>query len=209
MSSLFDDAKELKVDQVAPGEQQKQSISEDEFNKFIKQLADAYGIPNHYALVGFTLLCLKGACNASAPDTMTVTIVDPDGNQVDVAKFELVYACRSATGHTFIRRMAEYAAIHIGEYAELNGLAGDLANKLNKMAIAKGEGPLTPKEKSWASSFSQTIPNLEEKAVAQAKLDAKSGFDDQVKEANKNYDAKKAELKKDYEDRLTQAEKTI
>lgn len=52
----------------------------------------------------------------------------------------------------------------ISTYAAANSLSGDLANRLNNAAIAKGESPLNTNERAWSNSFCQKLPNLQAKA---------------------------------------------
>lgn len=65
---------------------------------------------------------------------------------------------------TYIRRLAEALAIQIGEFAEKNGLKGELSQRIEIKLRAETGETLTEKEKAWCSSFSQIIPNLSERS---------------------------------------------
>jgi hypothetical protein len=58
--------------------------------------------------------------------------------------------------------MAEAMALHIGKYAEKNGLRGELAQRIETAHKAETGESLNAKELAWLSSFSQTLPNLNE-----------------------------------------------
>ena len=60
--------------------------------------------------------------------------------------------------------MAQALAPYVCDYAEKYGLMGDLAPRLNNLALSKGEAPLSFKERAWANSFCQNVPDLEAKA---------------------------------------------
>jgi len=159
LQEIYSDSLKIDIKRVAPQEVSPE-LEEAQISKFINTVAEMYGLPNSLALFGIALLFLKGACNASAPNNMTVEISDPDGNPVSVSKKDLVYACYSVTRNEYIRRFAEGMAIPISTIAEKNKLMGDLGVRLNNMVIAKGEPCLTPKERAWASSFCQNVENL-------------------------------------------------
>lgn len=135
--------------------------SVEECAKFLDFLATTHGITASQAFVAFTLLALKGACNSSSPASMSVDLLVEDGKTIQITKFDLEYACQYATKHTFLRRLAQAMAKDISYYAERNCLIGDLAKRLNNAAVAKGEAPLTIKERAWANSFCQELPDLE------------------------------------------------
>jgi hypothetical protein len=64
------------------------------------------------------------------------------------------------TGNKYLRRMAEAMAVQISQYAEKNGLYGDLGKRIQtRLRAATGES-LTPKELAWCSSFCQDLPDL-------------------------------------------------
>jgi hypothetical protein len=85
-----------------------------------------------------------------------------DGNATILTKYDLMVASQSVTKNRFIRRFAKGMAKEISQFAEKNKLNGDLAIKLNNDLVASGEPPLSVKEKAWASSFCQIIPDLED-----------------------------------------------
>lgn len=163
LNQVFEDASKILVKDIAPKEKFILT-SDDQIKQFINNVAEPHGITYTEAFISCCLLFLKGACNSSAPKAMAVDIICNDGNMVQITKYDLCYACYLATGNDYLRRFAEAMAIPICRYAEKNNLNGDLAIKLNTMALAKEESPLSTKEKAWANSFCQRIENLEEYA---------------------------------------------
>lgn len=133
----------------------------EEIQVFIKKVSDSFGIPSPTAFTGIALLFLKGAANKGAPPTMSVDLLTPEKTPISLTKYDLQCACQVACKNKFLRRVAKGLAKEIGFFAESKNLNGDLAIKLNNNLVAEGEPPLTSKEKAWASSFSQTLPNLE------------------------------------------------
>lgn len=142
----------------------KDAVSKEQCNAFLESLAKTFGIPEPNAFVAISLLFLKGAVNASAPERMGVDIITEDGSTITITKYDLIYACNQVCKHKYLRRIAEALALPIGSFAEKKGLNGDLAIGLNNNLVAKGEAPLTTKEKAWANSFCQNMPNLEQVA---------------------------------------------
>lgn len=55
-------------------------------------------------------------------------------------------------------------AKEIGEYAQSNGLEGDLAKRIQRLLRTKTGESLTPKELAWCNSFCQNLPDLNELA---------------------------------------------
>lgn len=131
---------------------------------FIKTIANTHGILDSQAFVATSLLFLKGAANKSAPAEMSVEIVADDGTKVSITKIDLECACYHVLKNKFLRRIAEAMGDKISTYAAANSLSGDLANRLNNAAIAKGESPLNTNERAWSNSFCQKLPNLQAKA---------------------------------------------
>lgn len=142
-------------------EDTKNKATPEEVSKFIRSISVSFAIKEEVAFVGVSLLFLKGAANKSTPGTMGVDVKDDTGSPVFLSKYDLQVACQQACKNRLLRRIAKALAKEIGIFAERNHLNGDLAIKLNNDLLAKGESPLTSKEKAWASSFSQTISNLE------------------------------------------------
>jgi len=143
-------------------EDTKNKATPDEVKKFIRSISVSFAIGEDVAFVGAALLFLKGAANKNSPGTMGVDVLDESGSPVFLTKYDLQIACQQACKNRLLRRIARSLAREIGIFAEKNHLNGDLAIKLNNNLLAEEESPLTSKEKAWASSFSQTISNLEE-----------------------------------------------
>lgn len=164
LSKIAADAKNLPATELAPN-LKKDLVTNKETLDFINALSITHGLSKNRAFAAFALLSLKGACNEKAPPEMAVDILDEDGKNVNLTKYDLQYACYQVTKNRHLRRFAQALAIPICEYAEANGLAGDLSNKLNILAMAKENGtPLNFKERAWACSFCQNVNNLQEYA---------------------------------------------
>lgn len=136
-------------------------VTATQVDQFLKIISDSHGITPPVALLGVTLLFLKGACNNSAPNNMGIDLT-VEKEIITLTKYDLQYACQTATGNKFLRRIAQFLAKKICTFAEKNSLSGDLAVKLNNAAIAKenSAGPLNQKEKAWACSFVQEVDDL-------------------------------------------------
>lgn len=154
LKKAYDEAMQLPVDQYSP-DFKKGAITQDQLNKVFEVLSSTFGIPKPLAVVAVILLFLKGAASGTPP-TLSVTV----GNAYDIAKRDLLNAYTLVTNNKFLRRMAEAMALQIGQYAEKNGLRGELAQKIETAHKAEtGEG-LTAKELAWCSSFNQHLDNL-------------------------------------------------
>jgi hypothetical protein len=161
----MENANALNVKDVAPEELKRNTLSDVQIYEIANQLSSNFGIHVAYAYTAIYLLFLKGAANSGTPETTTVNIFDQDKQQLSITKFDLIYAYNLITGNKYIRRLAEALAIPIGNYAEKNGLSGDIADKISNGLMSNANEllryPLTIKERAWASSFSQKIPGLE------------------------------------------------
>jgi hypothetical protein len=133
----------------------------EEVRNFVLSVATSFVVSNQTAFAGISLLFLKGAANKGTPQTCCVDVVTEDGKSIVLQKYDLFMACQKVCGNKFLRRLARSMAKEIGMFAESKNLNGDLAIKLNNEVIANEESPLTSKEKAWASSFSQQLPELE------------------------------------------------
>lgn len=141
-------------------------MTKEEVQSVLARLAGSYGMSIQLALIATILLMLKGAASAGAPKSMEIPMLDPDTNQeFSITKNSLINAAEVAgIKPVYLRRLAEALALEIGKYAQAKGLSGDIANTINRRLMAKNEIPLTPRERAWASSFSQNLPNLDELA---------------------------------------------
>ena len=161
LKAILDQATSVPLDQLAVSETNSVA-SPEEIKGFVTKVAESFGVSDSSAFAGICLLFLKGAANKGAPPTMGVDIKTEEGQATQLTKYDLMVACQAVCKNRFIRRLAKGMAKEIGYFAEKRNLNGDLAIKLNNELVAQGEPPLTGKEKAWASSFSQIIPNLEE-----------------------------------------------
>lgn len=92
---------------------------------------------------------------------MSVDIkVQNSPNPIPITKYDIEYACHMTTDNTYLRRFAEVMSKEVSEYALKKNLNGDLAIRLNNLAISKGGPPLNSVELAWASSFCQNRVDL-------------------------------------------------
>lgn len=160
------DALVKRVEELSPAIR-KQEITPEQTAEFIGSLARYKDIEPRDAFGAFAVLAQKGATNAGAPTSMSITIISK-GREIEVNKADLNYACNAVFRHKLLRRVAERLALDIGHYALKNNLPGDLSTTIKNRVRANGETPLTPKELVWCSSFFQNLPNLE--ALASARV---------------------------------------
>lgn len=157
-SGPFPDVMKLSVDSIAP-EFKRTNLSQDQVTKVIDYLASNFLLKREQVLVGIILLFLKGAANNSTPITLSVEI---DGKEI--SKRDLQNAYGLVTSNAYLRRLAEALAVEIGTYAELNGLKGELAQRVETSLRAEKGETLSSKELAWCSSFSQQLPDLAQRA---------------------------------------------
>lgn len=158
-NKVVEQANAVPVSSISP-EMAKDTISTEQCSQFVTTVATTHGLTDAQAFIAISLLVLKGACNSAAPKQMSVDIHVGDPQPINITKYDIEYACHLVTGNTFLRRFAQAMAPQISHYAELNNLNGDLAIRLNNLALSKGGPPLNSKEKAWASSFCQSLPDL-------------------------------------------------
>lgn len=131
-----------------------------EVEKIIRLTANDIDITEKEALIGIMLLMLKGAASGGTPQTLAVEL---KGGKT-IAKRNVMGAYYAVTGNNYIRRLAETLAINIGEFAEKFNLNGELAQRINTALKAEKGESLNTKELAWCSSFSQNIPDLQERS---------------------------------------------
>lgn len=162
--TLTEQTMKVKVSEIAPLEMRANTLTITEINNIIDTLAINHGIEKVSAFCAIILLFLKGAANNGAPNTMSVDVVDSISGPTTISKYDIKYAYQRVTHNEFIRRLAESLAMEIGKYAEKNFLSGDIASKIDSRIMASKEEseriPLSARERAWASSFSQRLPNL-------------------------------------------------
>lgn len=167
ISDLLSQAISIDLDQAVPNLRQ-YPVSTDQIFNIIDILHIKLNKPNKaYILVGMILLFLKGAATKSTPSTLKIEVFG-----MTITKSDLETAVSTATGNKYVRRVAEKMAVTIGKYAEEKFLEGELAARINllinennrKNSFNEQEPLLTAKEKAWCSSFSTSIPNLNEYA---------------------------------------------
>jgi hypothetical protein len=139
----------------------KEKLSEEQANEIVQKISIAFAVPPAIVVVAIWILFLRGAANKGVPDSI-FTEMNTQRGLFCLSKRDLKYHYESVAKNGHLRRLAEYFAKDIGEYAHKNGLDGDLATKINNLSLSKNLGALTKREKAFASSFSQSIPNLEE-----------------------------------------------
>jgi hypothetical protein len=145
---------EATVDKVAPKVKQS-AMTEEAVTKVLELLCKSLELELVPVLAGVCLLFLKGAASDGSPLSLSVEVMGRD-----ITKKDLIYCYEMVTGNKYLRRMAEAMAVSISQYAEKNGLYGDLGKRiLTRHRAATGE-TLTPKELAWCSSFCQDLPDL-------------------------------------------------
>jgi len=132
-------------------------VTEEQISKIVGNLANTFGIEAKHAYIAIILLFLKGAASSSTPLTLSVTVVGKE-----ITKRDLVNSYSLVAKNNYLRRLAEAMAEMIGQFAQKNGLNGELAKRIEGTVRAAGEPSLTTKEKAWCSSFSQAVDNLDE-----------------------------------------------
>jgi len=155
---MLKEALEIKVDDIAPNYRKKLKMSDEQVQKIIESIKTSLGInDSQRVLVGMMLLFLQGAASEGTPANLSVQVGDKT-----IEKRNIITACEFIEGHKFIRRIAEALAPAIGEFAYNNKLSGEFAQRINNKLKADSGETLTEREMAYCSSFSQTIPNLEE-----------------------------------------------
>lgn len=147
---------ESKVEDVVPNFRKKNQMTDEQVENVIQTISLTLKISPERVLIGIMLLFLQGAASAGAPVTMSIDM----GEGKCIEKRNITTACEMVAGHQYIRRIAETLARQIGEFAEKNKLAGELAYRINNRYKAETGNNLTDKEMAYCSSFSQSIPDL-------------------------------------------------
>lgn len=155
--NIFEEALKEKVEIFAPN-YKKAKISDEQIIKIMECISKELDVPIQRVIAGTYLLFLQGAASASSPDSMSVPLTE----EAKLDKRTLVQTCLYITKHQYIRRIAEAKAAEIGRFAEINKLQGELAQRINNKYMAETGLTLSDKELAYCSSFSQSIPNLEE-----------------------------------------------
>lgn len=161
-------------------------LTDEEAEKIIEQTANSIGTTKENALTGTICLFLKGAASNGTPQNLEVLLKDGKS----LAKRNLMGAYVSVCGNQYLRRLAEKLAIDIAEFAEMHGLNGELASRINTILKAESGEVLTAKEAAWCSSFSQNIPDLAERSSERVvKLlaeDYRKRFENKAKKKNQD-----------------------
>ena len=95
---------------------------------------------------------LKGAASSGTPKTLCVEVAGRT-----ISKNALLYHYEKVCGNKYIRRLAEFLAIPIGEFAQAKILDGELAQRIDTKLVGDGKTRLNPVERSWCRYFSQSI----------------------------------------------------
>lgn len=126
-------------------------------------------------------LIRKGAANANAKDTMTISIKCQESEtDVEISRYDIGMALFSVVRHKVIRKLAEAMApmmlqanLSIIRRVPTADLRGDLANKINRRLAIKSQNtpsgenpplPLTREEEVCCCTYAQWMPNLNELA---------------------------------------------
>jgi hypothetical protein len=163
LQNIASAANTIPIKDVAPN-LVKEAVTKEQCEQFLIKLGESHGLSTPLAFIAFALLCLKGACNKSSPKEMQVDIHTGEGSPINITKYDLEHICFQLTGNFFLRRFAQAMAPEISAYAEKHNLNGDLAIRINNLALANGGPPLNSREKSWANSFCQSVSDLSDYA---------------------------------------------
>lgn len=164
LKDLFEQSKREDINEIFPNIN-KAKISDEMIVKLTESLSTHLGISKHRALIGMVLLFLKGAANASAPDSLSI----PIGNDgIILTKGKLKDHCKTTCDHTYLRRIAESIALYIGNFADENDMTGDLYKSINNKCLSQHQRPLTRREAAFASSFTRDgLNNINEIAKSE------------------------------------------
>jgi len=150
-------------------EKDNERITEQQAIQIVKHLGACDELTPQESLAAIYRLFLKGAANKGTPNSLSVTITTKDGLDKRISKQDLLMSYKKVTGNLFLRRMAEFLATHISEYAEKHQLDGDLVSSISSI-LKEDEEPLNMVERAWASSFNQNNKKLMEKSNRLEKL---------------------------------------
>lgn len=164
LTNLVEEATKVPIGTIAPQEARKVWHSPTELNTFIKQFGEQMGISELLAVIGIALLFLKGAANKGTPNSLSVCLYEDKNSSLEITKADMLYLYKKTYKNEFIRRLAESLCIEISNYAEKQGLHGDLAKKVNILLAKNQEPPLSRIEAAWCSSFCQGCPKLATKS---------------------------------------------
>jgi hypothetical protein len=148
---INDSAQKLDINTLPPKIDTK--ITDKQVNGIIRSLAEANQIGPLRALHLVYLLFLKGAANKGAPDSLGATII-VQGDKVEMKKGDLMSAYKTHCKNNHLRRLAEYLATPISNFASANNLPGDLFPQVFSL-LTRDEEPLSIEERAWCSSFNQ------------------------------------------------------
>lgn len=167
-----------------------QPITAEKINQFVKLLCTDCDITPSEAMTAFFLLVLGGAANKGCPDSLSITLRTDKGARA-ISKGELLTVIQKVFQNKYIRRLAEYLAPPISEFAEKYRLGGDLASQLvNKINLSVDE-PLSIVEKAWISSFNQKNPDCIDRVPRLAKILNKDYYDKFIVATKNNVNANK------------------
>jgi hypothetical protein len=130
------------------------------------------------------LLFLRGgrlSANKGAPDSLNSSLINNE-NKITLTKGQLLNVYKAAawsypfqgstmqldgrcrpsrqavTGNSHLRRLAEYLATDISNFAAANNIPGESVNRVSAL-LNRNEEPLSSEERSWCSSFNQKNPD--------------------------------------------------
>jgi len=103
------------------------------------------------------LLFLRGAANKGAPDSLNSSLINNE-NKITLTKGQLLNVYKAFTGNSHLRRLAEYLATDISNFAAANNIPGESVNRVSAL-LNRNEEPLSSEERSWCSSFNQKNPD--------------------------------------------------
>jgi len=163
--------KEYSTD-VIPQKSDVLAVSYEQASNIMKRIARIKEIGVKAVSLAFASICLKGAANAGAPDSMEVEVRCPDTKiTTTISRYDFVMGLYAETGNKNIRKLAECLApymipanLELIKKNPLLNLKGDLANRINRKLSLRKESPLTRAEEVCCATYAQWMPNLNELA---------------------------------------------
>jgi hypothetical protein len=158
LDKLAQEVEGIQIENIIPPK--KTTVSKKDIIGIIERISRVYNIPESTALISIYLLILVGAAISATPVSLSVTVKNAKGHNIEVDKLQLLTAYKQITGNSYLRRLAETLADDISKFAEKHNIKGDLANKMNNKLLAEGKTVLSTRQMAWCSSFNQDNPTL-------------------------------------------------
>lgn len=132
-------------------------VTEGQMINIVSSISNSLGTTHTISLHLIYMLFLRGASNKGAPDSLAATYV-VEGERITLFKGDLMHAYKLYCRNNYLRRLAEYMATKISQFAEANNLNGDIYPRISSL-MDPNEQPLSAGERAWCSSFNQKNPD--------------------------------------------------